>query len=119
MELVPLACEDGIKQTVCKVLKIFQHGKYLAAYVLKRTCHQTNYSEGVFVRNVPLLFFLYLFSLFLLHFQRSIIRLMPFCPFLKWGYLAAGVPSENTGGGGDQVGLLGYLVAGNWHILTV
>ena len=24
-----------IKQTVCKVLKIFQHGKYLVAYVLK------------------------------------------------------------------------------------
>ena len=23
------------KQTVCKVLKIFQHGKYLVAYVLK------------------------------------------------------------------------------------
>ena len=28
-----------IKQTVCKVLKIFQYGKYLVAYVLK----QTNY----------------------------------------------------------------------------
>ena len=25
-----------IKQTVCKVLNIFQHGKYLVAYVLKR-----------------------------------------------------------------------------------
>ena len=25
-----------IKQTVCKVLKIFQYGKYLVAYVLKR-----------------------------------------------------------------------------------
>ena len=24
-----------IKQTVCKVLKIFQHGKFLVAYVLK------------------------------------------------------------------------------------
>ena len=24
-----------IKQTVCKVLKIFQYGKYLVAYVLK------------------------------------------------------------------------------------
>ena len=24
-----------IKQTVCKVLKIFQHGKYLVAYVLQ------------------------------------------------------------------------------------
>ena len=24
-----------IKQSVCKVLKIFQHGKYLVAYVLK------------------------------------------------------------------------------------
>ena len=26
-----------IKQTVCKVLKIFQYGKYLVAYVLKVT----------------------------------------------------------------------------------
>ena len=26
-----------IKQTVCKVLKIFQHGKYLVAYVLNLT----------------------------------------------------------------------------------
>ena len=26
-----------IKQTVCKVLKIFQYGKYLVAYVLKRS----------------------------------------------------------------------------------
>ena len=26
-----------IKQTVCKVLNIFQHGKYLEAYVLKET----------------------------------------------------------------------------------
>ena len=25
-----------IKQTVCKVLKIFQYGKYLVAYVLKK-----------------------------------------------------------------------------------
>ena len=25
----------SIKQTVCKVLNIFQHGKYLVAYVLK------------------------------------------------------------------------------------
>ena len=31
-----------IKQTVCKVLKIFQYGKYLVAYVLKgvETSHQ-------------------------------------------------------------------------------
>ena len=28
-----------IKQTVCKVLKIFQHGKYLVAYVLKNSFH--------------------------------------------------------------------------------
>ena len=27
-----------IKQTVCKVLNIFQHGKYLVAYVLKGSC---------------------------------------------------------------------------------
>ena len=27
-----------IKQTVCKVLKIFQYGKYLVAYVLKAYC---------------------------------------------------------------------------------
>ena len=26
-----------IKETVCNVLKIFQHGKYLVAYVLKRS----------------------------------------------------------------------------------
>ena len=26
-----------MKQTVCKVLKIFQYGKYLVAYVLNRT----------------------------------------------------------------------------------
>ena len=29
-----------MKQTVCKVLKIFQHGKYLVSYVLKRWNHR-------------------------------------------------------------------------------
>ena len=28
-----------IKQTVCKVLKIFQYGKYLVAYVSSNGCH--------------------------------------------------------------------------------
>ena len=32
-----------IKQTVCKVLKIFQYGNYLVAYVLKR--FQCNYPK--------------------------------------------------------------------------
>ena len=30
-----------IKQTVCKVLNIFQHGKYLVAYVLKAASHKS------------------------------------------------------------------------------
>ena len=33
-----------IKPTVCKVLKIFQHGKYLVAYVLKRFYSKTKLS---------------------------------------------------------------------------
>ena len=32
-----------IKQTVCKVLKIFQYGKYLVAYVLKMYIQRLNY----------------------------------------------------------------------------
>ena len=31
-----------IKQTVCKVLKIFQYGKYLVAYVLKLMVKKIN-----------------------------------------------------------------------------
>ena len=30
-----------IKQTVCKVLNIFQHGKYLVAYVLRAASHKS------------------------------------------------------------------------------
>ena len=39
-----------IKQTVCKVLKIFQHGKYLVAYVL-------NYEKAI--RKIEILKFDY------------------------------------------------------------
>ena len=39
-----------IKQTVCKVLKIFQHGKYLVAYVLKLQLH--NYIRHTLTENV-------------------------------------------------------------------
>ena len=35
LNLAPLVDSPCIKQTVCKVLKIFHHGKYLVAYVLK------------------------------------------------------------------------------------
>ena len=36
-----------IKQTVCKVLKIFQCGKYLVAYVLNPfTTHRSAYIHG-------------------------------------------------------------------------
>ena len=34
-----------IKPTVCKVLKIFQHGKYLVAYVLNSTKQIANSNE--------------------------------------------------------------------------
>ena len=37
-----------IKQTVCKVLKIFQHGKYLVAYVLKLVGTQRLSSKALF-----------------------------------------------------------------------
>ena len=45
-----------IKQTVCKVLKIFQHGKYLVAYVLKigknklRSCVDTGAEVSLLVQ---------------------------------------------------------------------
>ena len=35
-----------IKQTVCKVLKIFQYGKYLVAYVLKVVTKRQRLSDG-------------------------------------------------------------------------
>ena len=34
-----------IKQTVCKVLKIFQYGKYLVAYVLNSSVMLGNYLQ--------------------------------------------------------------------------
>ena len=40
-----------IKQTVCKVLKIFQYGKYLVAYVLKSEWswgHRLKFHKNVF-----------------------------------------------------------------------
>ena len=36
-----------IKQTVCKVLNIFQHGKYLVAYVLKTIWYVGNYDKNL------------------------------------------------------------------------
>ena len=42
-----------IKQTVCKVLKIFQHGNYLVAHVLKYIMNLQIYE---------LIFFMFLFS---------------------------------------------------------
>ena len=35
------------KQTVCKVLNIFQHGKYLVAYVFKIVPPNANYGHSL------------------------------------------------------------------------
>ena len=58
-----------------------------------RACHQTNFSEGEFVRKVPiLLFFLFTFFSFLLPplFSFSNV-LMPFWPFFQMGPRPFGV----------------------------
>ena len=45
-----------IKQTVCKVLNIFQHGKYLVEYVLKAdtTPHSLVYGLDFLSQNTPI-----------------------------------------------------------------
>ena len=68
----------------------------------KRACHQTNFSYGGFVKEVPFFFsfsffyyFILLFSILFL--QRGSIGCMPFCLFLQGGPQAAGVPPNNSG----------------------
>ena len=46
-----------IKQTVCKVLKIFQYGKYLVAYVLKEKVQTLMVSAVVSSKALILLLF--------------------------------------------------------------
>ena len=63
----------------------------------KRACHQTNFSYGGFVKEVPF-FFLSLFLLFsILFVQRGSIGCMPFCLFFTRRPQAAGVPPNNSG----------------------
>ena len=51
-----------IKQTVCKLLKIFQYGKYLVAYVLKHFSRQEKQTTFVLIGTLRVNMLTYIFS---------------------------------------------------------
>ena len=90
-----------LAQVICITYSVQFFGQFLTSPTT-RACHQTNSSEGGFVRKVPSTFFIFFlyFSFIIFFFCPPLFSLFSLCPFLggPWTFLRVTIITNGRGG---------------------